>query len=201
MFPLESALLPGEMLPLRIFEPRYAQLVADCLATPDQAFGVVMIERGREVGGGDVRCDVGALARITEYADFGSGQYTLRARIAERIRVLEWLPDDPYPRAAVEVMDEAAAAPAMVAARRAVEVQLRRVLTLAADLGAAVAPSDVRLDDDPVRAAFEACALAPIGSLDAQRLLEIDDPADRLARLEAILVDTAELLELRLGES
>ena len=103
MFPLEVAMLPGEELPLRIFEPRYTALVSDCLRrTDDPAFGVVLIAAGREVGGGDTRSDVGALAHITECADFGDGRYRLRCVMAERIRVLEWHPDDPYPRAAVE---------------------------------------------------------------------------------------------------
>ena len=66
MFPLEVAMLPGEELPLRIFEPRYAALVSDCLATEDPAFGVVLIAAGREVGGGDTRSDVGAMAHIAE---------------------------------------------------------------------------------------------------------------------------------------
>ncbi|MFW3115158.1 hypothetical protein MHAE_15495 [Mycobacterium haemophilum DSM 44634] len=66
MFPLESALLPGEDLPLRIFEPRYTALVTDCLRRDDPQFGVVLISRGREVGGGETRCDVGVLAKITE---------------------------------------------------------------------------------------------------------------------------------------
>ena len=63
MFPLEVAMLPGEQLPLRIFEPRYSAMIADCLAA-DRAFGVVLIAAGREVGGGDARNDVGALARL-----------------------------------------------------------------------------------------------------------------------------------------
>ena len=67
MFPLEVAMLPGEELPLRIFEPRYAALVQACLAADDPAFGVVLIAAGREVGGGDSRSDIGALAHITEY--------------------------------------------------------------------------------------------------------------------------------------
>ena len=78
MFPLEVAMLPGEELPLRIFEPRYTALVSDCLATDDPAFGVVLIAAGREVGGGDTRSDVGALAHITECADFGDGRYRLQ---------------------------------------------------------------------------------------------------------------------------
>ncbi|TXB86276.1 ATP-dependent protease, partial [Mycobacterium tuberculosis] len=87
MFPLESAPLPDEDLPLHIFEPRYAALVRDCMDTADPRFGVVLISRGREVGGGDTRCDVGTLARITECADAGSGRYMLRCRVGERIRV------------------------------------------------------------------------------------------------------------------
>ena len=99
MFPLEVAMLPGEELPLRIFEPRYSALVQHCLAAEDPAFGVVLIAAGREVGGGDTRSDVGALAHITECADFGDGRYRLRCVMGERIRVLEWHPDDPYPQA------------------------------------------------------------------------------------------------------
>ncbi|PRC45040.1 ATP-dependent protease, partial [Mycobacterium sp. ITM-2017-0098] len=103
MFPLEVAMLPGEELPLRIFEPRYAALVQACLAAEDPVFGVVLIEAGREVGGGDARSDVGALARIAECADMGGDRYRLRCVMGERIRVLEWLPDNPYPRAVVDV--------------------------------------------------------------------------------------------------
>ena len=61
-----------------------------------------MIAAGREVGGGDTRSDVGALARIAECADFGDGRYRLKCVMAERIRVLEWHPDNPYPQAAIE---------------------------------------------------------------------------------------------------
>src|SRR6202171_6294963 len=111
MFPLEVAMLPGEELPLRIFEPRYAAMVQHCLASEDPAFGVVLISAGREVGGGDTRSDVGALAQITESGDFRDGRYRLQCVRAERIRVLEWHPDDPYPRAAVEIWpDEPGAA-------------------------------------------------------------------------------------------
>ena len=49
MFPLGSVLFPELGLPLRVFEPRYRQMVVDCLDT-DRSFGVVLIERGSEVG-------------------------------------------------------------------------------------------------------------------------------------------------------
>ncbi|WIM87244.1 LON peptidase substrate-binding domain-containing protein [Candidatus Mycobacterium wuenschmannii] len=103
MFPLQSAFLPGEDLPLQIFEPRYAEMVRDCLQDNNPRFGTVLISQGREVGGGDMRCDVGTVARITECVDIGgSGLFKLKCATAERIKVCEWLPDDPYPRAVVE---------------------------------------------------------------------------------------------------
>jgi Lon protease-like protein len=162
-------------------------------------FGVVLIERGSDVGGGDTRFGVGTVARIVDVSRFPDGRYALVAVGTARLRVHEWRPDDPHPVAAVEVVEEHPAPASAIELRGAVEQELRRLLALATELGADVAPGDVRLDDDPVRAAFEACAIAPIGSLDAQRLLEVDDPVDRLRRLEVLLVETTELLELRLG--
>jgi Lon protease-like protein len=102
MFPLGMTLLPGELLPLRIFEPRYRQLVTDCLA-PDAeaggAFGIVLIDRGSEVGGGDLRRDVAVLARFVRVEEVGDGTISAVAVGGERMRILDWVRDDPYPRA------------------------------------------------------------------------------------------------------
>ncbi len=85
-------------------------------------------------------------------------------------------------------------------ARDDVQRLLGRVLAMSAELGDPAAPvGAAALDDDPVKASYEAAARAPIGPLDAQRLLELDDPHERFARLESMLTDTAEVLELRLA--
>ena len=104
MFPLGSVLLPGSVLPLHVFEPRYRQLVIDCLAddTGDPEFGVTLIERGSEVGGGDQRTDVGVVARMVQVEALEGGRYALVAVGTRRIRVNAWLPDDPYPVADVD---------------------------------------------------------------------------------------------------
>src|SRR6201994_5175426 len=100
MFPLQSALLPDEDLPMQIFEPRYTALVRDCMCDDDPRFGTVLISQGREVGGGDVRCDIGTVARITECVEIaGAGRFMLKCTTAERIKVCEWLAGDPHPRA------------------------------------------------------------------------------------------------------
>lgn len=101
MFPLGSALMPGEHLPLRIFEPRYREMLQDCIDAGDMRFGVVLIERGSEVGGHDVRTDVGTIAEVVEHRRSTGGTWALLCRGVERIRVDEWLDDAPYPRANV----------------------------------------------------------------------------------------------------
>ena len=113
----------------------------------------------------------------------------------------KWLDDDPFPRAEIDVLGEPKRVASDAGARRAdVQRLLGRVLAMSAELGDAAAPvGAATLADDPVQASYEAAALAPIGPLDAQRLLELDDPGLRLTRLEELLTDHAEVLELRLG--
>jgi uncharacterized protein len=200
MFPLGSVLFPHAELPLHVFEPRYRALAETCLAG-DGEFGVVLIERGSEVGGGDTRFSIGTVARIVAAGRLPDGRYLLATVGTRRLRVRTWLPDDPFPRAEVELLGEADPRAEAHDARADVERVLKRVLAMTAELGEAPQAVGVELDDDPVQAGFQAAAAAPIGPLDAQRLLELDDPAERLAQLHGLLADEAELLELRLSGS
>ena len=196
MFPLGNALVPFQVLPLQIFEPRYHALVRDCLAA-DGRFGVVLIERGSEVGGGDVRFDVGTIARIAESAELPDGRIAVVAVGEERMRVFRWLDDDPYPRASVIPLPDPEAEAAELAARAPLVVAFDRVVELARALGAEV-PDDLALADDPLRAAWEALAMAPIGPLDVVAVLGEAGAVTRMEMVTAALVDAAELLELRL---
>ena len=63
MFPLGTVLFPHALLPLRVFEPRY-RLMTQRVLGADSEFGVVLIERGSEVGGGDTRFGIGTIALI-----------------------------------------------------------------------------------------------------------------------------------------
>lgn len=196
MFPLGTPLVPGQMLPLQVFEPRYRALVETCMAG-DRSFGVVLIERGSEVGGGDVRFDVGTVARIDECAETPDGRYVLAAVGTERFRIAAWLPDDPFPRAEVEVVTDPESGADTLERRTAIVAGFQRVLHAARSLGAEI-PNGLTLADDPIRAGWEATALAPIGPLDVLTILSEDDPAARLDLVAAALADAAELLELRL---
>jgi hypothetical protein len=205
MFPLEVAMLPGEELPLRIFEPRYTALVSDCLATEDPSFGVVLIAAGREVGGGDARSDVGALAHITECADFGDGRYRLRCVMAERIRVLEWHPDDPYPRAVVEVWPDAAGAAVDVDAIRDIEGRMVALFErIATARGAQVDPRDIVVGaDESGDQAMWLYALAsrlPMGQADRYAVLSAPTVADRLTALSDAVETVIAMVQFQLSE-
>ena len=173
----------------------------------DGSFGVVLIARGSEVGGGDVRTDVGTLARIIQVEELADGRYVLMAVGVRRLRVTAWLADDPYPRAEVaDWPDEPDAPPDEAATRSAlapdgdVVALLRRAAALRAELGeVAAAPVDLTLADDPVAASYQAVALAPLGPADRQDLLSARSPAARVRLLREALPSTIAMLEALLA--
>jgi Lon protease-like protein len=203
MFPLETALLPGEELPLRVFEPRYSVLVRDTLDREDKSFGVVLIERGREVGGGDARCSVGVRARIASFEDHGEGQYRLRCPLTERIRIHEWLTDDPYPRAVVEPWPDEPA-PASDAAVTEIEDRIWGLferIAIARDarlpqredlLGSGLnMPAGQRL--------YDLAARMPMGTADKYTILAAPSAADRLTALAEAVESVSAVVEFQLS--
>ncbi len=133
MFPLSTVLFPGAGLPLHVFEARYRSLMADCLEGGGE-FGVVLIARGSEVGGGDQRVDVGTVARIDQVAELEDGRMLVIARGDRRVRVDRWLADEPYPRAVVEELPVVRGADHGRALATA-EVAVRRLRSLLSELG------------------------------------------------------------------
>ncbi|HPG75037.1 MAG TPA: LON peptidase substrate-binding domain-containing protein, partial [Rhodoglobus sp.] len=105
MFPLGSVLFPHMPLLLKVFEDRYLIMLSQILQDEPSEFGVALIERGQEVGGGEQRFPVATVARITQM-DATEGFVVLVAEGGRRVEVDQWLDDDPYPRASVTEMAE-----------------------------------------------------------------------------------------------
>jgi Lon protease-like protein len=202
MFPLGTVLVPGGPLPLHVFEPRYQAMVQHCLSG-DREFGVVMITRGSEVGGGDLRTDVGTVARIAEAARLVNGRWALRCVGVRRVRVLRWLEDDPYPRAEVvdwpDELDADGDADELAALAARVGATLRQVLAQVAELGLRATPATIELPDDPTLASYIATAAGPFGAFDAYSLLTEPGPERRLTSLVRMLDEERDVLAQQLA--
>lgn len=196
IFPLGSVLLPGMPLPLQVFEPRYLSLLEDVLPA-DGAFGVVLIERGFEVGGGDHRFDVGTVASVDRVLPEGP-LVQLVAHGEGRFVVERWLPDDPYPRAEVRELPGLPWSDDLTAQLAATERTVRRALAVASEYSGGGWPADVGLSDDPVTAAWQLAGIAPVGPLDQLRLLRSASVAELLDGIEEVTSGALEALRMML---
>ena len=214
MFPLGSVLLPGGVLPLHVFEPRYRDMIRDCLrADGEPEFGQALISHGWETGGGDDRVMVGTVAQMLQVDAIDENRYALVAVGTRRIRINAWLPDDPYPIADVDDWpDEDPDPPGLALDVAASHARVRAARALAAQLvdqpdendpaelgGSPVDAGDDDISDDPLLATYHLATLAPIGPADRFRLLAAPGPAQRLDLLDEILDDVEAMLKFRLS--
>jgi hypothetical protein len=189
LFPLDTVLFPGGLLPLRIFEPRYLDMVGRCMRAGTD-FGVVLITSGEESGPVARMAAVGTGARVVDFSQLPDGLLGVMCRGSRRFRLLqhrvqadglrvgevEWMAD-PGPDAIAEE-------------HRPLALVLRRVLQ---ELGETARHLDADFDD----ADWVSNRLAeflPLERSDQQALLELTDPQERMRRL-------APLIEVAAGEA
>ncbi len=193
MFPLGTVLFPFMPAVLRVFEDRYLALLQTVLRDEPAQFGIVLIERGVEAGGGDERFNIGTFARITQLME-GDGFVGLVAEGAERFAVQQWLPDDPYPQAEVRVLPDLewdeAHRPLLVETERTV----RRVLAQASEFAEQRWSADVELAQDPVGAAWQLAGIAPLGEIDQLTLLGATTVDGLLRDVQRLSLERLEML-------
>lgn len=197
MFPLGSTVFPGQVIPLHIFEERYRELARDLVAPDgDSSFGIVLIDRGHEVGGGDSRVEVATRVEVLQAEEFDDGRWGLVAAGVERIEVVEWLEDDPYPNALVvprAVTDNGGSS------LDDLEELLIETLGVAASLSGTELPEDFGFSGDPQQKLDQFSALAPLTEFDRQQILEATTTTSQIALLSDAL--EGKLLMLRaIGE-
>jgi Lon protease-like protein len=211
VFPLGTVLLPHGVLPLHIFEQRYRTLMNDLLwdehsGSPrlleegnEPVMGVVLIERGQEVGGGEQRSVLGTLARFLDVERTADGRFLVVVGGTRRFAVKRWLPDDPYPLAEADELADEPWDDRWDGTLADVEREVRRALALAAEI--AEVPAVPELSADPSVALWQLCAAVPVGPFDRQRLLASDSVGERLHLLNELAHDAASLLAFRLGQA
>jgi Lon protease-like protein len=200
MFPLGSVLLPSMPLPLRIFEPRYLKLLGDLVAAENPEFGVVLIERGPEVGGGEKRMDIGTIAQVT---NIGTTEefYGLESFGTQRFRVNAWLPDDPYPIADVDLLPDLVWDESLMPSRVHLENKVRQLLAFASEFGDLQYSPDIELSDDPIQACWQLAGILPIGQLDKNDLLASQSAEELISRTYEMVTSADETLRAMMGNS
>lgn len=192
LFPLNTVLFPGMVLPLHIFEDRYRRMIRDCLEAR-QDFGVVLIKEGIEVGGRAFPYPIGTTARVMRVERLNDGRMNITTVGRRRFRILELYGDRPYLTADIEFMP-LRGRDASVAAHLAnrVRPRLSRYLDLVAealgvDIGARAIPHDA------IWLAYMTAIVLQIPNADKQRLLEAADVGE-LLRLENDILRKEEAL-------
>ena len=191
MFPLGAVLFPNMPLHLRVFEERYLIMLSEMIKAERGEFGVVLIERGHEVGGGEHRFDIGTTAEIT---DLGSQEQIvgLRAQGHRRIRVTAWLDDAPHPRAEVEELPDFEWQPVMADRLQEAERVVRQALAAASEFVESSWSPDVELADEPVPRLWQLSGIAPLGPMDQLTLLGSSSLAELIEQLIDLTTAAAE---------
>ena len=178
MFPLGMVVFPHQTAGLCVFEPRYHRLLTD--VEGEQRFGTCLIERGSEVGGRDERSFVGTVLEILGTHRLSNGQVLVVVEGVECFEVVNWLDDDPYPRAIVtqRCCDEV---PIESALLKSTESAVRALRALQSEVFAdQCLQRDCAMDDDPGVRSWQLCALTPMSLLDQFKVLSLSNPNDRL---------------------
>lgn len=193
MFPLGSVLLPAMPLPLRIFEPRYLKLLGDLMGSENPEFGVVLIERGTEVGGGDQRMQIGTIASVI---NIGTTEefYGLESVGTQRFKVTNWLPDDPYPLAVIELIPDLIWDNSLLEAKNQLETRVRQLLAFASEFTNLQFGAAVELSDDPMDSCWQLAGILPIGELDQLDLLSSESAEELIARTNEIVTTADQTL-------
>ena len=199
MFPLGSVLFPHLPLRLRIFEERYLVMLAAILDTESPEFGVTLIERGQEVGGGEQRFNAGTVAQVTEI-EAREGYIAVVAQGERRFEVIEWLEEDPYPHATVRVLPELEWNESLEPLRLEAEKSVRRALAIASEFTEQVWASVVELSDDPISSAWQIAGIAPLAQLDQIGLLRSSTMEDLLRAVIRLSADAADSFPLRFAD-
>ena len=180
LFPLNAVLFPGAVLNLHIFEPRYKQMISECLEG-GEPFGVCLIREGDEAGDPNVMpYEVGTTAEIGDVTSLENGRYYISTTGGRRFRVERVLEREPYLTVEVSYLaedapEDPATIESLVGEIRAVFRDYLRLLVEFSGMHA-----DIELPDDPVDASFLIGDALQVADSMKQRLLELSSTEQRL---------------------
>ncbi len=179
LFPLSAVLFPGGSLNLRIFEPRYIDLIREC-SRDNSGFGVCLILEGREVGAAVVPAAIGTLARITDFDTLPDGLLGISAEGGERFQVAQTrVRHNGLIRADVRFWPDEPIVPVPPEHGLLVTI-LDRLLE---QMGGPFAKADRTHLDDAAWVGFRLAEVLPLEPAEKQHLLQMTDPLRRLTQI------------------
>lgn len=195
LFPLPLVLFPGVLLPLHIFEPRYREMLADCLAG-DRRFGIVF--NSEEDTDGPQRGAVGCVAVIQNTETLPDGRSNIVVVGEDRFAIARFVTGiRPYPLGEVLIYGDVEESPEPLGS---LARQLREVFERVGRAARALADDRdplPTLPEDPAALSFTIASLIDLDPAGRQRLLASRSPLGRLRELDALLSPAVDMLESR----
>ncbi len=182
LFPLHAVLFPGGTLPLRIFEPRYLDMVSDCMKT-EKGFGVCLIRKGSETGKAADTYEIGTLSEICYFNKQPDGLLGITALGQQRFKILsQQVQPNQLTLAEVTLLDNEQTSP-LPKEFDHTATTLRRLLE---QLGYPFIKMETQYHDASW-VSSRLSELLPIRLEQKQYFLQLDDPLQRLERLSALM--------------
>jgi Lon protease-like protein len=200
LFPLNTPLVPGLVLPLHIFEPRYRTLVEDLLSLPDEdarEFGIVAVRDGYDVArdGMSALYPVGTATVIRQAEQLPDGRYDIVTTGSRRFRIADVDASRPLLMGAVEFLDDSTDPADPLLAGQVAERFLRYRAALSGQVPEAVEPDEESaLPDDPTVLSYLVTAAMVLPVDERQRLLAADTTTQRLALARTLLARETALI-------
>ena len=191
--------MPAMPLSLRIFEERYLKLTGDLILEENPEFGVVLIARGPEVGGGEKRLEIGTIASVTDIGTLDQF-YGIESVGGQRFRVNAWLPDDPYPIADIDFLPDLIWNDSLTLARENLELKVRNLLAFASEFGDLQYGPDTELSEDLMDSCWQLAGILPVGPLDQVDLLKSQSAEELISRTLEVVVTLEETLKSMIGD-
>jgi Lon protease-like protein len=182
LFPLHTVLFPGGPLRLRIFEPRYLDMVSRCMRE-DTGFGVALIVAGSEAGGSAQTVEIGTLARIVDFEQLDDGLLGITARGDRRFRIVH-VHQESDGLNVCQVEWRADEARAEVPPQHAVLAELlQRAIEQIGPAYGELTPAY----EDASWVSMRLAEILPLAPIERQELLELNDGPERLQWLQTRL--------------
>ncbi|NDB17904.1 MAG: peptidase S16 [Actinobacteria bacterium] len=198
LFPLDVVLVPGLVLPLHIFEPRYRQLLRDVIATPEPEFGVVAHTGSIERSGAARWFQIGTSARVSEVDALPDGRSDITTIGHRRFRVMSIVHDAPYLLADVQWLDEDTESANSDDECRKLALRASALFTRYRGLLSDAEQDDGidDLPDDPHLLSYVLTAAPVLTVTTRQRLLECETTSMRLTAACEVLGNEIDLLRV-----